>query len=108
MMAGCGRKLPGWVGQIPAGELPALYMDIGDRDIYLAPNAEFDAVRVYQHVFGCISPRGSRSLKGDADIHCLTGSDIFWHVNIVGSAHLGAVDEYHIIACVPRARADIL
>ena len=36
-------KLPGWVGQIPAGELPALYMDIGDRDIYLAPNAEFDA-----------------------------------------------------------------
>jgi len=36
-------KLPGWVAAIPAGELPGLYLDIGDRDIYLQPNADFAA-----------------------------------------------------------------
>lgn len=44
------RRLPGWVDAIPPGSLPAVLMDIGEKDPYMPIASEFEALLTREEV----------------------------------------------------------
>jgi hypothetical protein len=42
--------LPLWLRNIPAGQIPDIYMDIGDKDIYLPYASNWDKLLTYYNV----------------------------------------------------------
>ncbi|HZW04119.1 MAG TPA: alpha/beta hydrolase-fold protein [Anaerolineaceae bacterium] len=44
------NRLPAWLADIPAGQYPRVYLDIGSDDPYLTPAAEFEALLTHLRV----------------------------------------------------------